>query len=101
MRHRGDGSGLGGYGQEIKAAASGRVIFAGVRGGYGNTIIIDHGGDMTTLYAHQSSFNVGYDSQVSAGDVIGYVGSTGLSTGPHLHFEVRLGGKPVDPQDYL
>ncbi len=91
----------GGYGQEIKAAASGRVILASAYGGYGNTIIIDHGGGMTTLYAHQSGFNVGYDDQVSAGDIIGYVGSTGLSTGPHLHFEVRIGGRPVDPQDYL
>ncbi len=90
-----------GYGQEIKAGAAGRVILAGVRGGYGNTIIIDHGGGMTTLYAHQSSLNVSYNDQVSAGEIIGYVGSTGLSTGPHLHFEVRINGTPVDPQDYL
>ncbi len=90
-----------GYGQEIKAGGSGRVILAGVRGGYGNTIIIDHGGGMTTLYAHQSSLNVSYNDQVSAGEIIGYVGSTGLSTGPHLHFEVRINGTPVDPQDYL
>ncbi|MDJ0954505.1 MAG: peptidoglycan DD-metalloendopeptidase family protein [Acidimicrobiia bacterium] len=90
-----------GYGQEIKAAGSGRVILAGGRGGYGNTIIIDHGGGMTTLYAHQSSFNVGYGDQVSAGEIIGYVGSSGLSTGPHLHFEVRIGGRAVDPLGYL
>ena len=90
-----------GYGQEIKAAASGRVILAGVHGGYGNTIIIDHGGGMTTLYAHQSSFNVSYGAQVGAGDIIGYVGSTGLSTGPHLHFEVRMWGSPVNPADYI
>ncbi|MCP4964779.1 MAG: M23 family metallopeptidase [bacterium] len=90
-----------GHGQEIKAGASGRVILAATYGGYGNTVIIDHGGGMTTLYAHQSSFNVSYGSQVGAGDIIGYVGSTGLSTGPHLHFEVRLFGSPVNPADYL
>ena len=90
-----------GYGQEIKAGASGRVILASSYGGYGNTIIIDHGGGMTTLYAHQSGFNVSYGDQVDAGDIIGYVGSTGLSTGPHLHFEVRLFGSPVDPAPYL
>jgi len=90
-----------GYGIPIKAAASGRVIYAAVRGGYGNCIIIDHGGGMTTLYAHQSSFNVSYGDHVSAGDVIGYVGSSGLATGPHLHFEVRINGSPVDPQDYI
>jgi murein DD-endopeptidase MepM/ murein hydrolase activator NlpD len=89
------------YGTPIKAAASGRVIFAAVRGGYGNCIIIDHGGGMTTLYAHQSSFNVSYDDHVSAGEVIGFVGQSGLATGPHLHFEVRINGKPVDPAPYL
>jgi len=91
----------GGYGTSIKAAASGTVIFAGYMSGYGNTIILDHGGGMTTLYAHQSSFNVSSGQSVSAADVIGYVGSTGASTGPHLHFEVRLNGSPVDPQDYI
>jgi len=90
-----------GFGEPIKAAASGRIISAGVRGGYGNCIIIDHGGGMTTLYAHQSSFNVGYGDHVSAGDIIGYVGSSGLATGPHLHFEVRILGAPVDPAPYL
>ncbi len=90
-----------GHGTAIKAGGSGRVILAASYGGYGNTIIIDHGGGMTTLYAHQSSFAVSYGSQVSAGDVIGYVGSTGLSTGPHLHFEVRINGTPVNPADYI
>lgn len=90
-----------GQGQAIKSGAAGRVIFAGVRGGYGNTIIVDHGGGMTTLYAHQSSFNVSYNDQVGAGDVIGYVGTSGLSTGPHLHFEVRINGTPVNPADYI
>jgi murein DD-endopeptidase MepM/ murein hydrolase activator NlpD len=91
----------GGMGQAIAAAGAGTVIFAGVKGGYGNTIMIDHGGGMVTLYAHQSSFAAGYGSKVAAGQVIGYVGSTGDSTGPHLHFEVRLGGTPVNPGRYL
>jgi murein DD-endopeptidase MepM/ murein hydrolase activator NlpD len=90
-----------GFGQEIKAGAPGRVILAGPYGGYGMTIIIDHGGGMTTLYAHQSSLQVGYGDEVDAAEVIGYVGSSGLSTGPHLHFEVRMFGSPVDPADYI
>ena len=91
----------GAIGSPIVAAASGTVIFAGVKGGYGNTLMIDHGGGMVTLYAHQSQFAVGYGQQVSAGQVIGYVGSTGDSTGPHLHFEVRINGTPVNPSRYL
>lgn len=89
------------YGQPIRAAAGGRVILAGTYGGYGTTIVIDHGGGTATLYAHQSSVAVGYGQQVAAGDTVGYVGSTGLSTGPHLHFEVRVDGVPVDPMQYL
>ena len=89
------------YGQEIKAGGAGRVILAGPYGGYGNTIIIDHGGGMTTLYAHQSGLNVSYGQDVAAADTIGYIGTSGLSTGPHLHFEVRINGKPVDPTDYI
>jgi murein DD-endopeptidase MepM/ murein hydrolase activator NlpD len=88
-------------GQEIRAVADGRVILASWYGGYGNTVIIDHGGGMATLYAHQSSLSVGYGSQVSGGDVIGLAGATGLATGPHLHFEVRLNGTPVNPAPYL
>ena len=88
-------------GQEIRSAADGRVILAAWYGGYGNTVIIDHGGGMATLYAHQSSISVGYGSQVSGGDVIGKAGATGLATGPHLHFEVRINGAPVDPAPYL
>lgn len=88
-------------GQAIAAAAGGTVILAGAYGGYGNTVVIDHGGGVATLYAHQSSLNVGYGATVSAGNVIGYVGSTGLSTGPHLHFEVRVNGSPVNPAGYL
>ena len=81
--------------------AAGTVILAGPFGGYGNCVVVDHGGGVTTLYAHQTSVAVSYGDRVSAGDVVGYVGSTGLSTGAHLHFEVRLGGNPVDPSGYL
>jgi murein DD-endopeptidase MepM/ murein hydrolase activator NlpD len=88
-------------GTEIFAAGSGRVIGAGVAGGYGNRVIIDHGGGLATLYAHQSRMVVSEGDQVVAGDLIGYVGSTGLSTGPHLHFETRESGTPVDPLKYI
>ncbi len=88
-------------GQSIKAGADGRVVIASTYGGYGLTVIIDHGGGMTTLYAHQSRVFVTAGEQVEAGEVIGEAGSSGLATGPHLHFEVRLSGTPVDPADYL
>ncbi|MEN8114918.1 MAG: peptidoglycan DD-metalloendopeptidase family protein [Actinomycetota bacterium] len=91
----------GAMGQKIVAAAAGTVIFSGVKGGYGNTIMIDHGGGMVTLYAHQSKFAVSNGARVKAGQVIGYVGSTGVSTGPHLHFEVRINGAPVNPAKYI
>jgi len=84
-------------GTPIKAAADGTVIHAARWGGYGNCIIIDHGGGVSTLYAHCSSLAVGTGRQVKQGQVVGYVGSTGLSTGPHLHFEVRRNGTPVNP----
>ncbi|HVD25750.1 MAG TPA: peptidoglycan DD-metalloendopeptidase family protein [Gaiellaceae bacterium] len=89
-----------GYGTPIVAAASGTVIYAGWMGGYGNLIIIDHGGGLATAYGHQSSFAVGGGS-VSQGQVIGYVGCTGHCFGPHVHFEVRVNGSPVDPLGYL
>lgn len=88
-------------GTPIVAAASGVVVSAGWLGGYGNAIIISHGGGMATLYAHQSRLAVGNGTRVSRGQVIGYVGSTGMSTGPHLHFEVRVNGSTVDPARYL
>ena len=89
------------HGAPIKAAKGGRVILSGVKGGYGNTIMIDHGGGFVTLYAHQSKLGVGVGQTVSAGQVIGYIGSTGQSTGPHLHFEIRVNGTPVNPGKYL
>lgn len=90
-----------GMGTPIHAAASGRVIVAAYSGGYGNLIVIDHGNGLATAYAHQSSMAAGVGEQVAQGQVIGYVGSTGFSTGPHLHFEVRVNGSPVDPMGYL
>ena len=78
-----------GYGTPIRAAASGTVIYCGWESGYGNLVVIDHGGSIATAYGHQSSIAVSCGQSVSQGQVIGYVGSTGHSTGPHLHFEVR------------
>lgn len=88
-------------GDPIRAMAAGTVILAGVKGGYGNTIMIDHGGGLVTLYAHQSKLGASVGDRVTSGEVIGYIGSTGLSTGPHLHFETRVSGNPVDPDRYL
>jgi murein DD-endopeptidase MepM/ murein hydrolase activator NlpD len=93
---------ISGYtGQPIVAAKSGVVIEAGSMGGYGNATIIDHGGGIATLYGHQTSISVGTGQRVSQGEVIGTVGSTGYSTGPHLHFEVRVNGSPQNPMNYL
>lgn len=88
-------------GADILAAASGTVIMAKYYGGYGNCIIIDHGGGMSTLYAHMSAYVAKNGDYVNAGDVIGKVGSTGNSTGPHLHFEVRVNGQTTDPANYV
>jgi murein DD-endopeptidase MepM/ murein hydrolase activator NlpD len=88
-------------GTPIHAAAAGTVIYAGWMEGYGNLVVLDHGNGLSTAYAHQSSIAVGYGQAVTQGQVIGYVGSTGHSTGPHLHFEVRVNGSPVDPLGYL
>jgi murein DD-endopeptidase MepM/ murein hydrolase activator NlpD len=84
-------------GTPIRAADGGTVIWSGSRGGYGLCVIIDHGGGMATVYGHCSRLAVGAGNNVRKGDVIGYVGSTGLSTGPHLHFEVRHNGSPINP----
>jgi murein DD-endopeptidase MepM/ murein hydrolase activator NlpD len=89
------------YGTPIVACRAGTIVIAGWEGGYGNAVVIDHGGGMATLYGHQSRLAVAVGDQVAAGQVIGYVGSTGYSTGPHLHFEVRIEGNTVDPSTYL
>ena len=91
----------GAMGEPIYAAGPGEVVVAGPRGGYGNAVVIDHGGRIATLYAHQSQMAVSVGQVVQQGEVVGFVGSTGFSTGPHLHFEVRLNGVPVDPLGYL
>jgi murein DD-endopeptidase MepM/ murein hydrolase activator NlpD len=88
-------------GTPVHAAQSGRVIIAGWMGGYGNLVVIDHGGGLSTAYGHNSSFAVGGGASVSQGQVVAYAGSTGNSTGPHVHFEVRVNGSPVDPLGYL
>jgi murein DD-endopeptidase MepM/ murein hydrolase activator NlpD len=89
------------YGTPIHAAASGTIIYAGWMSGYGNLVVIDHGGGLATAYGHQSALAVGNGASVSQGQVIGYVGCTGHCFGPHLHFEVRVNGQPVDPLGYL
>jgi murein DD-endopeptidase MepM/ murein hydrolase activator NlpD len=88
-------------GTGLRAAASGRVALAGWTGGYGNYTCIQHTGSLSTCYAHQSSIGVSVGQSVSQGQVIGASGNTGNSTGPHLHFEVRVNGSPVDPLGYL
>ena len=88
-------------GTPIRAAADGTVVIAGPLGGYGNCTVIDHGSGLGTLYGHQSSIAVTVGQVVKRGDVIGYVGSTGKSTGPHLHWEVRRFGQPIDPVPFI
>lgn len=96
------GTDFAGYmGQPIYAAADGEVILAEWYGGYGNAVVIDHGGGVSTLYGHASALLVSRGQRVQKGDIIARVGSTGVSTGPHLHFEVRIYGEAVDPMDYL
>ena len=89
------------YGDAICAAQAGTVEYAGWISGYGNTVIINHGGGITTLYGHNQSLAVSVGQSVSQGETIAYCGSTGNSTGPHCHFEVRSGGEPVSPYSYL
>lgn len=88
-------------GTNVVAASDGTVIYSGTLGGYGKAIMVDHGGGVVTLYGHNSSLSVGEGARVSRGSVIARVGSTGYSTGPHVHFEVRKNGSYVDPISWL
>ena len=89
------------YGAEIRATAAGRVVHAGPMGGYGNMVEIDHGNGLATRYGHMSEVLVAEGEEVKVGAVLGRIGSTGRSTGPHLHYEVRIDGEPVDPERFL
>ena len=90
------------YGTDyIVAFESGKVVYAGYNGGYGNVVYIDHGNGYQTRYAHQKYLNVKVGDNVQKGDVLGYMGATGNVTGPHVHFEVRINGNTVNPYDYV
>ena len=91
----------GPYGTRVNAAAAGKVIFSGQATGFGNIVVIEHRAGFETAYAHLSQLNVEVGDRIGAGYKVGEVGSSGMSTGPHLHFEVRVNGKQVDPADYL
>jgi len=88
-------------GTPIEAPAAGKVVFAGWDAGYGNMVTVDHGFGITTRFAHASRLLVKVGQTVKRGDRIGLVGNTGLSTGPHLHYEVHVNGRPVDPRKYI
>ena len=88
-------------GTDVYCAAQGKVIFAGQKSGYGNCVIIEHGNGLATLYGHLSKILVDANQQVKIGDVIAKVGSTGRSTGPHLHYEVRKNNTPINPKLFL
>ena len=88
-------------GDPVVAGATGTVTFAGVQNGYGNLVVIDHGGGLTTRYGHLSHIDVAQSQTVTRGQFIGRVGSTGRSTGPHLHYEIRINDEPVNPLQYL
>ncbi|MFH1684371.1 MAG: peptidoglycan DD-metalloendopeptidase family protein [Candidatus Margulisiibacteriota bacterium] len=101
-RHKHTGLDVAGkHGTPIRAADAGEVIFSGWWDGYGKAVVIDHGRKTTTVYGHMSRIYKGVGAIVAKGQIIGLVGSTGYSTGPHLHFEVRKNGKPVDPIKFL
>jgi murein DD-endopeptidase MepM/ murein hydrolase activator NlpD len=90
-----------GSGTPVVSAAAGTVIVAGWMGGYGNLVVVDHGNGTSTAYGHNTSLTVGVGQSVAQGQLIAYSGNTGHSTGPHVHFEVRINGSPVDPMGYL
>lgn len=89
------------YGSPVAVAASGKVLVAGWQRGYGNVVYVDHGSGLSTRYGHLSQVDVIVGQEVTVGQTIGRVGSTGRSTGPHLHYEVRINNQPVDPRQYL
>lgn len=91
----------GRYGDLVKSTASGKVIYAGRRGGYGNCIVISHGNGLETFYAHLSKILIAVGTHVNAGDKIGRIGSTGRSTGPHLHYEIHQNNKIINPRSFL
>ncbi|HEY5401440.1 MAG TPA: M23 family metallopeptidase [Pyrinomonadaceae bacterium] len=88
-------------GAPVVAGASGKISFVGWQNGYGQLVVVDHGGGLTTRYGHLSHIDVDAGQQVSRGQLVGKVGSTGRSTGPHLHYEVRINDAPVNPLEYL
>lgn len=90
-----------GYGTDIRATGAGRVVFAGTAGGYGNMVEVDHGHGLATRYAHMGGIAVTEGQAVARGSLLGIVGATGRATGPHLHYEVRIDGEPVDPTRFL
>jgi murein DD-endopeptidase MepM/ murein hydrolase activator NlpD len=89
------------YGTPVKVTATGKVMIAGRQRGYGNVVYVDHGNGLSTRYGHLSEIDVSVGQTVTRGQIIGLVGSTGRSTGPHLHYEVRINNQPVDPRPYL
>ena len=91
----------GAAGEQILSSGDGIVVYAEETSGYGNVVVVDHGNTIATLYAHMSADAVWVGLEVAEGDLLGFVGSTGYSTGPHLHYEVRINGQPVDPMPYL
>jgi murein DD-endopeptidase MepM/ murein hydrolase activator NlpD len=89
------------YGTPVHTPANGRVVFAGRQAAYGNLVVIDHGSGITTRYGHLSQFDVNVGDRLAKGELLGFVGSTGRSTGPHLHYEVRMDERAVNPRNYL
>ena len=89
------------YGTPVRASADGEVVEAGMNGGYGREIVLNHGHDVSTVYGHLSSIAVSNGQHVTRGQIIGYVGQSGRATGPHLHYEVRVHNIPVNPYKYL
>lgn len=90
----------GAIGTPIYATGNGKVVYAEIHQGYGKCVLIDHGFKLQTLYGHMSAYNVKAGQKVKRGDIIGYIGNTGMSTGPHIHYEVKRNGIPVDPSNY-